>query len=316
MLYYCAPLEGLTGRQFRKIHARHFPGTDRYFMPFLSPAQGHAFSRRELRELDPNYAPEVPAIPQLLTRRTEDFLWAAGELADMGYPEVNLNLGCPSGTVTAKGKGAGFLGRLEELEAFLDEIFSRCPIPISIKTRLGISQPEEFTQILQLYRRYPLRELILHPRVQKDMYRLPVRNAWYAPALEDSKYPVCANGDLNTLRDISALLAQYPGLDRIMLGRGLMADPALIVRQRGGSPASREVLQRFHDELYASYTQDFGSPHSAMMRMKEHWFYLIQRFQDHATHAKHIKKARTPQDFQWWIQAVFQELELVNSAGD
>lgn len=234
----------------------------------------------------------------------------------MGYPEVNLNLGCPSGTVTAKGKGAGFLGRLEELEAFLDEIFSRCPIPISIKTRLGVSQPEEFTQILQLYRRYPLRELILHPRVQKDMYRLPVRNAWYAPALEDSKYPVCANGDLNTLRDISALLAQYPGLDRIMLGRGLMADPALIVRQRGGSPASREVLQRFHDELYASYTQDFGSPHSAMMRMKEHWFYLIQRFQDHAAHAKHIKKARTPQDFQWWIQAVFQELELVNSAGD
>lgn len=311
MRYYCAPLEGLTGRQFRQVHQSCFPGVDRYYMPFLSPAQGHVFSRKELRELDPAANRGVPVVPQLLTRRAEDFLWAAGELAELGYGEVNLNLGCPSGTVTAKGKGAGFLGRLEELEAFLDQIFARCPLPISIKTRLGVHRPEEFEAVLALYRQYPVCELILHPRVQKDLYRPPVRSEWYAPALAQSRFPVCANGDLNTPRDISALLSQYPALDRVMLGRGLMMDPALIVKQKGGPPASREDLRNFHDALYDCYTRDFGSPHSAMMRMKEHWFYLIRRFQNHEKHAKHLKKARDPQEFRRWTQAVFQDLELV-----
>lgn len=311
MLYSCAPLEGLTGRQFRKVHQSCFPGADRYYMPFLSPAQGHVFSPKELRELDPDYNRGIPVIPQLLTRRAEDFVWAAGELAAMGYREVNLNLGCPSGTVTAKGKGAGFLGRLEELEGFLDEIFAHSPLPISIKTRLGVQEAEEFEAILQLYAQYPLRELILHPRVQKDLYRRPVRNQWYGFALERVKFPLCGNGDLNTPEDARALTETYPGLERLMFGRGLMADPALISRQKGGPPASRGDLQRFHDALYEHYIQDFGSPHSAMMRMKEHWSYLITRFRDHEKHAKHLKKAQNPQDFRRWAQAVFQELDLV-----
>ena len=151
MRFYSAPMEGVTGWLYRGVHHRCFPGADKYFMPFLSVSQDHVFPRRELQDILPAHNEGVPAVPQLLTRRAEDFLWAAGELAAMGYREVNLNLGCPSGTVTAKGKGSGFLAFPEELDRFLEEIFSRAPVAVSVKTRLGVREPEEFLRILEIY---------------------------------------------------------------------------------------------------------------------------------------------------------------------
>ena len=127
---YFAPMEGITGYRYRNLHHRYLPGVDKYFMPFISPSQGHTFTRREREDILPEHNQGMSVVPQLLARRSEDFLWAAGELAAVGYGEVNLNLGCPSGTVTAKGKGAGFLGRPEELERFLDEIFAGTPVPV------------------------------------------------------------------------------------------------------------------------------------------------------------------------------------------
>ena len=155
----------------RQVHNRWFGGIDRYYAPFLSPTQSHCFGKKELDQVLPEHNEGIHLVPQLLTRNAEDFLWAAGELAAMGYKEVNLNLGCPSGTVVAKGKGSGFLARYEELSAFLDKIFTFCPIAISVKTRLGLTDPEEFGSLLELYNRFPICELTVHPRVQKDMYK-------------------------------------------------------------------------------------------------------------------------------------------------
>ena len=170
-------MEGLTGALYRQAHCRWFGGVDRYFIPFITPTQDHRFTKRELREILPEHNRGLAAVPQLLVRRAEDFLWAAGELAAMGYPEINLNLGCPSGTVVAKGKGSGFLGLPEELERFLDTVFDAAPCAVSIKTRLGLREPEEFGPLLALFQRYPLAELIVHPRVQKDMYKNTPRRA-------------------------------------------------------------------------------------------------------------------------------------------
>ncbi len=194
-----APMEGLTGALYRQAHCRWFGGVDRYFIPFITPTQDHRFTKRELREILPEHNGGLTAVPQLLVRRAEDFLWAAGELAAMGYPEINLNLGCPSGTVVAKGKGSGFLGLPEELERFLDTVFDAAPCAVSIKTRLGLREPEEFGPLLALFQRYPLAELIVHPRVQKDMYKNTPRRAYFARALADSPFPVCYNGDLYTV---------------------------------------------------------------------------------------------------------------------
>ena len=310
MRYCVAPLEGLTGVIFRRIHHRFFPGADKYYTPFLSPSRDHVFTRREKREILPEYNEGLPVVPQLLTRRAEDFLWAANRLFEMGYPEVNLNLGCPSGTVTAKGKGSGFLAFPEELDAFLAEIFAGAPGPVSIKTRLGIRDPEEFWPILECYNRYPVYELTVHLRVQKDMYRHPVRGEYLAPILAQSRNPVCYNGDLIRPGDLSALTNSFPGLEAVMIGRGLMADPALISVLQGGKPLERATLRAFHDALYEAYAQAFDSRRNAMLRMKELWFYLIHRFEGAERYGKQLRKASDPRDFEAAVERIFTELPL------
>lgn len=175
MNYYFAPMEGITGAVFRRTHHEFFPGIDKYFMPFITPTTQEKLTPRQKRDVLPEYNEGVPAVPQLLTRTAADFIWAANTLASLGYAEVNLNLGCPSGTVTAKGKGAGFLAHPDELDRFLDAVFSACTVPISIKTRLGVHDPAEFEALLEIYNRYPVAELTIHPRVRQDFYKGRVR---------------------------------------------------------------------------------------------------------------------------------------------
>ena len=174
MKLYFAPLEGITDHIYRRLHRRYFPGVDMYFTPFLSPTQNHIFPPRELRQIAPENNAGVPLTPQLLTKDAGDFLWAANALADMGYEEVNLNVGCPSGTVTAKGKGAGLLADLDSLRRLLDGIFAAVPMKVSVKTRLGVRDPAEFGPILDIYNDYPISELIIHARTAKEMYEGPV----------------------------------------------------------------------------------------------------------------------------------------------
>ena len=314
MRYDFAPMEGITGALFRRLHHQFFPGVDRYYMPFLSPTRDHVFTPRELREILPENNPDAEVIPQLLTKVPEDFLWAAGELAAMGYQTVNLNLGCPSGTVVAKGKGSGMLADPSALDAFLDAVFSRAPCAVSVKTRLGLSDPEEFGPLLEIYNHYPLAELIVHPRVQKDGYRHPVRLEAFAPILAASRHPVCFNGGLVTTQDCRDLVGRFSGICGVMIGQGLVANPALVRQIRGGPGADRETLRAFHEALFGSYSQLFGSAHNAMMRMKELWAYLIRLFRDSGPYAKRLRKARDPQTFSQAVDAVFQELELLPEA--
>ena len=281
MRYDFAPMEGITGALFRRLHHQFFPGVDRYYMPFLSP--------------------------------TRD-LWAAGELAAMGYQTVNLNLGCPSGTVVAKGKGSGMLADPSALDAFLDAVFSRAPCAVSVKTRLGLSDPEEFGPLLEIYNHYPLAELIVHSRVQKDGYRHPVRLEAFAPILAASRHPVCFNGGLVTTQDCRDLVGRFSGICGVMIGQGLVANPALVRQIRGGPGADWEALRAFHEALFGGYSQLFGSAHNAMMRMKELWAYLIRLFRDSGPYAKRLRKARDPQTFSQAVDAVFQELELLPEA--
>ena len=126
-----APLEGITDSIYRKAHHAHFGGVDRYFMPFLSPTMHNTLTHKEDRELPLADSVNIRAVPQILTKVPADFLWAAQVCADRGYDHVNLNIGCPSGTVVSKGKGAGMLADTSHLDAFFNEIFSKNPISIS-----------------------------------------------------------------------------------------------------------------------------------------------------------------------------------------
>lgn len=281
-----APMEGITGPAYRRLHRKYYPGLDRYYLPFISPTGEHRFTGRSLAQLDRAH-PEVPVIPQLLTKSAPDFLWAARQLADLGFSEVNLNLGCPSGTVVSKKKGAGMLGDPEELERFLDEIFREPPLAVSVKTRTGLRDPEEWPALLALFCRYPLAELIVHPRTRVEFYKGGVHDDAFQLAYETCPFPLCYNGNLFSPADVQTAAQRWPGLSGVMAGRGLLADPGLFTGVR-----DRDVLTAFHEELVRTYRADWGAP-VALVKMKELWAYLALGFAEDGRLEKAILKSRT-----------------------
>ena len=304
MRYYLAPMEGLTDSIYRRLHHKHFGGVDAYFMPFLSPTQHRVLTHREERELPLADSLELYAVPQVLTKNAQDFLWAAQVCAHRGYDQVNLNIGCPSGTVVSKGKGSGMLRNPEELDAFLEEIFSASPIPISVKTRLGLKDPEEFPRLLEILNRYPIRELTVHPRVREDFYKGSVRKEWFAYALEHSKNPLCCNGDILTRQEADAV----PGVEAVMIGRALIADPGLL---SGGS--TRQQLKAFLEELLEEYTEAFGSYRNAMFRMKENWGFLRCRFEGSDKLWKQLRKTTDPSEYRNLTAQILDTLPLAEN---
>ena len=313
MEYYFAPMEGVTGAIYRRIHHTYFPGADAYYMPFLTPTRDRVFTPRDLRETAPEHNRGFRAVPQLLTRDPGDFCWAANALFDMGYDEVNLNLGCPSGTVVAKGKGAGLLGDLPALEALLEGIFAGVRGPVSVKTRLGLESPEEFGPLLELFARYPISLLIVHPRVRKDFYREPVRRGEFARACRDYPGPLCYNGGLRTKKDCEDLHRDFPRVQSLMLGQGLLRNPALIRQARGGSGPGREELAAFHDALYRSYLEAFRSGRNTVFHMKELWSYWGDLFEGGEKLLKQIRKA---QDTAQYESAAAQILRTLPVRGE
>ena len=306
MQYYLAPMEGITGYIYRRAQHALFPAFDKYFSPFLAPRPKKTFNAREVRDILPENNEGMVLVLQILTNRAEDFIRAAEKILEYGYPEVNLNLGCPSGTVTAKGKGAGMLADPENLDRFLDAVFSKSPLPISLKTRLGMENPEDFVKILEIFNRYPVAELILHPRVRKDFYKLPVRRKWLDYTLENTKIPLCYNGNITSRSEISQFSARYPQVKGIMLGRGLIGDPGML------SPGGTNVasLEAFLEALLEGYLSAFGGSRNAMFRLKEHWSYLLCRFEGWEKLGKRLRKTTSLEEYRAITHEIFTTLPL------
>ena len=305
MRYYFAPMEGITDSIYRRLHHKYFGGVDRYYMPFLSPTIHRALTHREDRELPMADSVDFQAVPQILTKVPEDFLWAAEQCRDRGYEEVNLNIGCPSGTVVAKGKGAGMLRDLEQLDRFLDAVFRASVLPISVKTRLGMENPEEFPALLDVLNRYPIRELTIHPRVRKEFYTGSVHMDLFDYAVENSKNPLCYNGDILTLSQVEALQKTYPQLEAVMIGRGLIADPGML---SGGTDV--KALEAFMNELMAVYEVEFGGSRNAIFRLKENWGFLHDRFEGSEKLWKRLRKTTDAAEFKSISAEIFHTLNL------
>ena len=225
MLFSFAPMEGVTSCLFRQTHAACFPGVDRYYAPFLAPDGSGVCKQGAWRDLRPENNPGPLPVPQVLCNKAEAFLAVARELQAMGYTELNLNAGCPSSTVVPKHKGAGMLQDLRSLDDFLADVFSRCELKISVKTRLGLESSEEFPAILEVYRKYPLAELIIHARDRKGMYKSKPELDAFAAAFPLCPFPVCYNGSLVDGASLEELTARVPELARVMVGRGAMGRP-------------------------------------------------------------------------------------------
>lgn len=312
MNFYFAPLEGNTGYVYRNAHYTLFKeDIGKYFAPFIAANQSESFKAKELKDILPENNQVQVLIPQIMTNKAKDFINTSNKLKVLGYNEVNLNLGCPSGTVVAKNRGSGFLAKREELDLFLDEIFSECNTEISIKTRIGKDNPEEFYELIQIFNKYPMKELIIHPRIQKDFYKNKPNLEVFRDALKLSKNPVCYNGDIFTLEDYNTFVTNFPMVETVMIGRGLLQNPALVSEITGKRKIDIELLKEFHDLVYNGYKQVVQGDNNVLFKMKELWFYMIVMFSDNEKYAKKIRKAENLWDYNIAVSSLFHEQHLL-----
>lgn len=323
MYYYLAPMEGITGYVFRNAYHHCFPAMDKYFTPFLSPNRDGRLTPKEYQDVAPEHNEGMNLIPQILTNCAADFIRTAKTLKSMGYDEVNFNLGCPSGTVVSKGKGSGFLAFPDKLNQCLDQIFSKLDMKISVKTRIGKDRPEEWEQLLRIYNQYPMEELIIHPRLQKDGYKNTPDLSAFGYACGHSVNPLCYNGDIVQAEDGKRIRERFPEISAIMVGRGILSDPGLLAclkagegsahdpgrdKDEGRTQAEKERIREFHDCLYEAYCRAYlhiSGPKVVLFKMKELWCYLASSFADQGKAVKKMKKAQNLNEYEAAAALIF-----------
>ncbi|MGL4363051.1 MAG: tRNA dihydrouridine synthase [Cellulosilyticaceae bacterium] len=315
MKFYLAPMEGLTGYIFRNAHSHYFEKADKYFTPFISPNQHGKFSSREKNDILPINNEGIYVVPQILTNNSDYFNRTCSQLLEYGYEEVNLNLGCPSGTVVSKGKGAGFLQNLEQLKKFLEEIYNKPDVKISIKTRLGMENAEEFPKILDILNDFPLEELIIHPRVRSDFYKNTPNYECIEYACEHSRHKLCYNGDLVTKESIDKVKERFEIIDSVMIGRGILANPGLWDEYTHQKYTLNEQLYKdkiyeFHNKLLEDYIENLSGERNVLFKMKELWFYLGRLFVDAEKQLKKIKKSTTIKDYELLVKNLIETTNI------
>ncbi len=302
MEFYMAPLEGITGALFRKLYQKHFYPFERLYTPFFGNT---GFNTKEMRELDATEAGGVPVIPQILSNKAEDFLLISGKMKDSGYTAVNLNLGCPAGTVVSKGRGSGFLKHIDALDTFLGEICEKSPLPISVKTRIGFDDESVWPELLSVYNRHPITELIVHPRLRTDLYRPPVRTDAFAYAYQNAKMPLVYNGDINTVEDYERICVAFPGIRAVMIGRGILRNPGLLGEIHGEAPVTDRQIRDWLTDLcaqnLAAYTET-----PTLYKLKEIWSYLQERYPDRKKELKQLFKAKKLYEYENAMAAILR----------
>jgi len=313
MNFYFAPMEGLTGYIYRNAHNAFFNEIDKYFSPFIVANQSNSFKTRELNDILPENNQGLVLIPQLLTNNAKDFIHTSNKIKQLGYNEINLNLGCPSGTVVSKNKGSGFLSKTEELNVFFEEVFSQATTKISVKTRIGKDQPEEFYNLIEIFNKYPIEELIIHPRTQKDFYKNKPNLKIFKDALTLSKNPVCYNGDIVTVKDYKEFCTDFHSVETLMIGRGLLANPGLISDIENNTKLEKKLLKDFHDKIYEDYKEILFGDRNVLFKMKELWFYMMPMFSNNAKYAKKIRKSERLYDYDEAVLSLFREQDILEN---
>lgn len=306
-----APMEGITTAAYRNAHRVVFGGADLYYAPFITTGRAFLTRTRDRRDVSPDENRDTPLIPQLLSNDSAGFLSAAETLAEMGYSTVNLNLGCPSPTVVSRRRGAGFLTDPDELDRFFSDVFDALPairsrtgtsLSVSVKTRIGIADTSEAGALMDVFNRYPISELIIHPRLQREFYRGSVHMDVFLDLFRRSRNPVCYNGDLLTVEDASRVLglcrsAASPEKDvrplhGIMIGRGAVRNPAIFRMLRGKAAPGAEEIRRFLTLLLRNTASDISGEQNQLMKMKEVWNWLGLLFENSERYVRKIRKAK------------------------
>lgn len=316
MQYYLAPMEGITGYIYRNAYKDYFGDIDKYFTPFIVATSNRGLKTKELTDILPENNEGIKVVPQILTNNAVDFIETVKKIKSFGYDEVNINLGCPSRTVVSKYRGSGFLAKREELDNFLQEIFEKCDIKISVKTRIGKDDPSEFYELINIFNKYKMEELIIHPRLQIDYYKNKPNMEVFADAMKLSTNKICYNGNIFKKDDYKAVKEEYGSLSAVMIGRGIIGNPMLINDIKSDSyTINKEKLRNFHDRIYKDYRKVLCGDKNVVFKMKEMWFYMGAMFEDADKQLKQIRKANSATDYEAAVNMIFREAVLQPSNG-
>ena len=305
-------MRGVTTNVYRRNMERFFGGFDRAMAPFIPSVTGVKINHRLLHDILPKENGSLPLIPQCIGREPEDILTLFQAFANLGYREANWNLGCPWPQVTRKRRGSGLLPHPELIEAVLDRFFAKPPLRLSVKVRLGLNSPDDLAPLFPLFDRYPLSEIIIHPRTATQMYEGTVDLEAFAKCLPATRHTVCYNGDIYTTDDFNARRAQFPSVHRWMLGRGALRDPFLDEEIANGKPLHSvaekiEIIHAFHDAVYQQYKQMLFGPSPVLGKIKELWTYLACSVTSKQPVFKRIKKMQNLPHYEDVIKDIFRD---------
>jgi tRNA-dihydrouridine synthase B len=304
-----APIRGITDRIYRNLHVKYFPGFDGAVAPFIAASKQINFERKLLREFEPENINFLHTIPQILSRDPDDFIPLANALFSLGHPEVNWNLGCPHPVVTNKKKGSGLLRYPAQIEAFLEKTIPSLQGKLSIKLRLGFECVDDIFQLLPIFNRYPLTELIIHPRTGRQMYDGVTDKESFEKCVPLTAHRIVYNGDINSLHDYNELSARFTSVTRWMIGRGALRNPFLpgeIKKGKELSPQEKtEIIRCFHNDLYNQYAKTLSSPAHILDKMKGHWFYLADTFPEQKKLFKTINKITGIDRYNEYVRQIF-----------
>lgn len=311
MKLYFAPLEGITTCVYRSVHASYFGHCDAYYAPFITPSDNERITLKTLRDILPEKNEGQNLKVQIMSNNSVSLASFMTKIKGLGYDEINVNLGCPSGTVVKKGRGAGFLQHPDELDRFLSDIFSEADYKITLKTRIGYESCAESDNLIKIYNNHPLGLLIVHPRIRSELYKgfphMEVFDRWY----NETVNPICYNGDIFSTEDFERIKLAYPEADSVMIGRGAIANPAIFREIKGGEPLKTSELIEFTHILADNYIKVLGSDYYTLNKLKEIWIYISMNFPDYKKLEKTVKKSNRLDDFLKFVKSL--EGEVVNN---
>lgn len=272
-----APLQGFTEAFYRELHAKHFGGVDNYYTPFVRIERGD-FRNRELRDILPENNQLSHAIPQMIASTPDELNRIADKFREHGYTRADLNMGCPFPLIANKHKGAGLLPYTDEVKTLLDAVNQRTDLTFSLKIRLGWDSPEQGLDLMDMINDTNLSQLTIHARLGKQQYKGDVDMEAFSQFYERCKHPLLYNGDVKTSGEIDHILEQYPKLAGVMIGRGLLENPALAWEWKNNTTMTdaekREKIRKMHDELVEFYRNSLQGEHQILAKLQAVWEYL------------------------------------------
>ena len=307
-----APLLGLTTAVFRQVFCRCFSGFTQIMSPFIAVTHGKQPPLSHFRDILPeNNVGSLPIIPQLIGKDGADFRETANRLYhEFAYQEINWNIGCPAGTVTARLRGAGMLSHPEMIDTFLEQACAGLHCRLSVKMRLGMEKNTEFLALAPILNRYPISEITIHPRTGRQQYTGRADVEKFAELKSLLIHPVVYNGDIRTATQAFNIQQRFPDISGLMIGRGSVINPWLtqaIQENRDESGLFNFAgLRAFHDELFAEYVRVLAGVSKPILgKMKEIWCYWEEHFPDAERRVRNILKSDTLDEYRSMVDRAF-----------